>query len=198
MKIRVRINGKENKGSEGGWKVRSTSREMADVAGRPARLEPLDVNTCIGRLIGLLSPAERSRLRTALGSSVLLVMGDPDQIAAMFFTLVECANRLVPGGSVTVLTTLLPLDPRLVSERTSNGCALLSFHAAARGGERICIKGPGYGSALRPLSSVRDIVERHNGCFRMGLRAKEISMNIYLPVLRHMPVRAGRSAGAAF
>ena len=77
---------------------------------------PLDLNICINRLAGLLSPFERISLRTVLGGNVLLVMADPDLMAAMFFTIVECAGRLAPGGTVTIHTALAPLQTGLVSK----------------------------------------------------------------------------------
>ncbi len=198
MEAYIRINPGEATGSKTGGAIGPICRETPDGGGRVARPEPLDLNACISRLIRLLAPDERTRLRAAIGDSVLPVMGDPHQIAAVFFTLVECASRLTPGGSTTVLTTLLPLDAGLISDKADNECALFSFHAAARGGGRICLAGPGYDNAMRPLSNVRSIVEEHDGCFRASLRAAEVTFNIYLPVMSHMPVPAGRDAGVAF
>ena len=156
---------------------------------------PLDVNDCIRRLMQSYArlQKEKIRLRTALGHNELPVMGDPVQIGAIFAVLVAYGNRLTSGGSMTILTTLLPVDLGLVPQRRADGCALLSFHAACRGGERLPDPaGPEAGGLPQALFNVRRLVERLHGCFRLCVREAEIAFNIYLPVVQRAPLSALR------
>ena len=156
METTVQINRRKTAAPQGGWKVCSAGHEISDAPGGYMRPGPLDLNICINRLAGLLSPFERISLRTVLGGSVLLVMADPGLMAAMFFTIIECAGRLAPGGTVTIHTALAPLQTGLVSKGMGNACVLLSFHAAAKGGRRIRLNSPGTitSSVPFPLSGI--------------------------------------------
>ncbi len=158
----------------------STSHAMTAAALKGPRPELMEVNSCIRRFTRLLTPPVKSniRLRTALTRSEVMMLGYPTRIADMFFALVECAARFAPGGSVTVLTTLLPLAASVLPN--SGRCALVSFHVAPRQGERISNSGD---DPLDALSHVREVVQEHHGCFSMVLHAAEITINIYLPVI---------------
>ncbi len=183
METRGQISYEESTESPAVYMMDSTSQGTRAANGNGPRPKLLDLNGCLKRLIRLLSPTEKLRLRAALGERELPVMGDPGEIAAMFFALVECAGRLAPRGSITLLSTLLPFDVPFVAESTGNGCVLFSFHAAVREGKRISnLASLGCGAGANPLVSIRNIVEKRHGCFRIGARASEIVFNIYLPV----------------
>jgi hypothetical protein len=161
----------------------------------------LDVNNCIKGLSPLFSRTlkEKITLQVFLGDDELPVTGDPAQIAAIFAILVECCSRLAPGGSMMILTALLPLDIGLAPKRTGKGCAFLSFCAVGRGGEQISsLSDSGRDGVLRALSDVRDIVEGHHGCFRQCLREAGIDFKVYLPVARGITAdhRAGNGKAA--
>ncbi len=162
--------------------------DEARIAQKARGPELLDANGCIRRLSRLVDgPAKRMiRVRTALGDGVLPVMGDPGDVSSIFFALVECGARVAPGGSMTVLTTLLPVRPAGGAERTGNGSVLISFHVAARGGERLSnLALQGY-ETLRVLADVRKTVRKHQGSFSMCLRAAQMTFNIYLPAVSHL------------
>ncbi len=160
-----------------------------------------DVNSYLRHLARVFSPSLKGRagLHPALGSGVILVRGIPAQIMTVFATLITCANQLAPGGSMTIISTLLPLDIGLPSKRMGNGCALLSFCLAGAKGERIAnFQDLGRNGLLRALFNVKTIVEKHHGCFRLSAREAKITFNIYLPVVQSVPLTHGMSATEAF
>jgi hypothetical protein len=167
----------------------------APAAGEERQPERLPVNECIERLTRLFSPALRGRLtlHTALGDRELPIVGDPAGIVAIFFSLVAWGARLTPGGTMTVVTTLLPVHIGLSPKRAGSGCALLSFRAAGRSGERMSdLSIPGHDELLCALTNVRDTVKRYHGSFRLNICEKEVAFNVYLPVAGVCGAASGR------
>ena len=151
---------------------------------RKSTIKIFDLNNCLWSLKRFISPESQGQisLRTAFGEMELPVRGDPAGIATLFFALLECGTRLVPGGSMTVLTMFLPLYAHWTSESRRKGCALLSFQAAPRSGQRIA-NFSGQEEIVRVLSDVRTMVEEMGGRFRLSFRSSGISFNIYLPLM---------------
>ena len=186
MQNRQRLILREDIGSATEYGSRSTRRKT------PVRLEstepkPLDVNGYIKGLAHSISPAlkEEIGLRAQICKDPVLVMADPARISAIFAALVACGSLLSGGGSVTILTALVPLGAGRFEKGTGDGCALLSFRVTYPRDMRLPdLKGPARDCMLPALFNVRRIVDRYHGCFRLCASENGIVFNVYLPVVQ--------------
>jgi hypothetical protein len=154
------------------------------------------MNGYIKRLTQSISPAlkEEIGLRARIGGGALPVMADPARISAVFAALVACGSLLSGGGSVTILTALVPLDTGRIEKRTGNGCALLSFHIAGPRGVRLPrLSSPARDCMLPALFNVRHIVGRYHGCFRLSVSENAVVLNVYLTVVQRSSTYRARN-----
>lgn len=155
--------------------------------GEEAKPDIVDVNECIGLLARSLGPAEKRRIQIVLRSDPLPIAGDKSQITAVLFALFESANRVAPGGNITILTTLLPIDASCVSTGRESGCLFVSISGSAGRDERIDDLGVSRHEETRcALLAVRNAIEGQNGCFRILHSPSTIAFNVYLPVARYI------------
>jgi hypothetical protein len=174
----------------------SIKQKTAGAQGMSAGPRPLDMNGYIKRLTQSISPAlkEEIGLRARIGGGALPVMADPARISAVFAALVACGSLLSGGGSVTILTALVPLDTGRIEKRTGNGCALLSFHIAGPRGVRLPrLSSPARDCMLPALFNVRHIVGRYHGCFRLSVSENAVVLNVYLPVVQRSSTYRARN-----
>lgn len=166
-----------------------TNRLMS--VGERGRVEPrlLNINQLIREISRLLSGIMKKgvRIRTVLAAGELPVMADPAQMGRVFTSLVRHVGEAMhKGGTITVLTRLLPVEMCAVAEG-SNGCALLSISTedAARltARRKPARERPGK-RFLLAVSAIRRIIEEHRGAIRIGRKDQAIEFNVYLPVLR--------------
>lgn len=187
---------KEDIGSTTRYDGSSIKQKTSSGQGMSAEPKPLDMNGYIKRLAQSISPAlkEEIGLRAQIGDDALPVMADPARISAIFAALVACGSLLSGGGSVTILTALVPLGAGRFEKRTGNGCALLSFRIARPKGMRLPdLSSPARDCMLPALFNVRHIVGRYHGCFRLSISENAVVLNVYLPVVQRSSACRARS-----
>ena len=162
--------------------------------GEKRRVSPrsIDVNRLIGEMSRLLSGVMKKKgiqLRTVLAEGELTVMADPTQIGWIFVGLAGYLGEMVAGGgTMTVMTRLVPVENRITGAGGVRGCALLSFRSgdvarpmpSRREVSRIDAKKP----VPLAVSAIRRIIGEHRGAMRIrGQRGRTLEFNIYLPVV---------------
>ena len=114
-------------------------------------------------------------------------MADPAQIGRVFASLVRRIDgAMQKGGTITVLTRLLPVQARAAAPDSANGCAMLSIRSTEAAGItnlRETGARPKARSVLPGLSSVRRIIGEHRGAIRIDRKDEALEFNVYLPVL---------------
>ena len=196
MGSQLQLDLKEDIGSTTRCYGSSIKQKTPGEQGMSAGPRPLDMNGCIKRLTQSISPAlkEEIGLRARIGDGALPVMVDPARISAVFAALVACGSLLSGGGSVTILTALVPLNAGRIEKRTGNGCALLSFRVAPPGGMRLPrLSSPARDCMLPALFNVRHIVARYHGCFRLSVSENAVVLNVYLPVVQRSLTHRARN-----
>jgi hypothetical protein len=190
MEKQLQIGRRSDKGLPAGRHDGTITWKRPAGQGMRARLEPLDMNGYIKRLAQSISPElkEEIGLRANIGDGTLPVVADPARISVIFAALVACGTLLSGGGSVTVLTALVPLGAGRIEKETGNGCALLSFRVERPRGTRLpSLWGRGRDRVLPALFNVRSIVGRYHGCFRLSVRENAVVFSVYLPVIQGSP-----------
>jgi nitrogen-specific signal transduction histidine kinase len=154
-------------------------------------LASLNINHLILEMSRFLSGiVKRSiRLQTLLSDEELRVMADPTQMARIFASLVRhLAGVMTSGGTMTILTKVVPMENPLAQGSENRGCAFLSIRSDDVSRARAERREPGRHregkGVLLALSAARRIIEEHRGVMRIGGRRGEtLEFNIYLPVL---------------
>ena len=169
---------------------RSLTRRLTSVAERgKVSLRPLNLNQLVYEMSRLLSAVMRKRVRLQmlLAAEELRVMADPAQIGRVFASLVRRIDgAMQKGGTITVLTRLLPVQARAAAPDSANGCAMLSIRSTEAAGItnlRETGARPKARSVLPGLSSVRRIIGEHRGAIRIDRKDEALEFNVYLPVL---------------
>ena len=149
---------------------RASGQRCAGV-GKRAKLTFLGIDGLVENLAAIVTRAGARPIQTVVKDSTVRLMINQEEVAKAFATLV----RLVAcGAPVTILGRLVPI--KAGEEYEGKGCALLSISVRAKQSVE-----PDPSGDL--LTTLRGVIKKHSGSFRLGRRDGEIQFSLYLPVL---------------
>ncbi|MGD0228743.1 MAG: hypothetical protein ABSC19_00090 [Syntrophorhabdales bacterium] len=172
---------------------RSLTNSLMSVGERGrVTLTSLNINHLILEMSRFLSGIVKRgiRLQTLLSDGELRVMADPMQMGRVFATVVKhLSGVMTSGGTMTILTKVVPVENRVAGAAENSRCGLLSVRSDDVSRSRAERREPGRHRGRKGIllarSAVRRIIEEHRGALRVGGRRGEtLEFNIYLPVLR--------------